>query len=386
MIVVGCTTTAGPDSRAISTSALEAWSTPTPEPEPTAVPEPTSTPEPEPTVTSAPTAIPEPTSTPEPEPTVTPAPTAVPDPTSTPEPAPEQAAAPTVTVTPAPVKQPLPPSGYTGDVLAIRTGSGLVLPVRAANPDGSYDIVTPCYNLASVSGGLPIRGPIDVLIDPGHGGEESGAVGPNGLKESTVNLQVAELLRAELIDRGYIVELTRYSDARVAIQSRTELANAMGPRVFMSIHHNGGYPEPLPVAGTEVFVQFDDPDGARLGGLVFEELEAAFADIEADWMGNEETRGVAWRMNDEGTDLYGILRRTPGLVTVLTEAMFISTPAEAELLAMPEILELEVDALAAALDRFFETDDPGSGFIDGIVFQGDLGNGGGTFGCTDPPL
>ena len=119
---------------------------------------------------------------------------------------------------------------------------------------------------------------------------------------------------------------------------------------------------------------------------MFEEIQSAFADVEADWMGNVETFGVAWRQNDEGADLYGVLRRTPDLVSILTEAMFITTAAEADLLAMPDILETEAIALADSLDRWFDTDDLGSGFVDGVVFEGDLGNGGGTEGCIDPPL
>lgn len=314
-------------------------------------------------MTAEPTVVPEPTA--EPEPTVTPEPTAIPDDDGD--------------------KPDLPPSDYRGEVRALRTENGVMLPIRDATAN-DYVVVTPCYNVASVAGGLPIGGGLDVLIDPGHGGDEPGAVGPNGLKESTVNLRVAELLRSELMARGYSVELTRYSDHRVAIQSRAELANALEPRVFMSIHHNGGFPEPFPVAGTEVFVQLNDPESSRLGGIVFEEIQAAFADIDAEWMGNEETFGVAWRQNDEGTDLYGVLRRTPNLVSVLTEAMFISTAAEADLLAMPEILQIEALALADALDRWFDTDDVGSGFVDGVIFMGDLGNGGGTEGCVDPPL
>ena len=318
----------------------------------------------------------------------------------TPPPVSESAAAltPLPTVTPEPddvrlsdetptgdTRPELPPSDYRGDVRALRTQNGVMLPIRGVTAD-KYLVVTPCYNLDSVTGGLPISGALDVVIDPGHGGDEPGAVGPNGLKESTVNLRVAELLRAELMDRGYSVELTRYSDHRVTIQSRAELANALAPRVFMSIHHNGGFPEPFPVAGTEVFVQLGDPESSRLGGIVFEEIQSAFADVEADWMGNVETFGVAWRQNDEGTDLYGVLRRTPDLVSILTEAMFITTAAEADLLAMPDILETEAIALADSLDRWFDTDDLGSGFVDGVVFEGDLGNGGGTEGCIDPPL
>ena len=250
---------------------------------------------------------------------------------------------------------------------------------------GGFQVVTPCFNLATVSNGLELTGPLDILIDPGHGGDEPGAVAPNGLVEADVNLDVAELLRAQLIEMGYTAELVRYSDVQVAIQSRAALANALNPRVFLSIHHNGGFPSDFPVAGTEIFVQFDDPESTRLGGLVFEEIQAAFAGFDIAWTGTE-SYGVAWRQNDRGTDLYGVLRRTPGLVSVLTEAMYMTSPAEAELLSDPANLAIEANAIATALDRWFTTDAPGSGYTDGIVFQGRLNNGGGSEGCVDPSL
>jgi len=336
------------------------------------VPEPTATEVPEPTATE----VPEPTATEVPEPTAA----DVAEPTSAVSADSSEAVEPTSRPS-----EDLPASDYDGEVKAIRTVSGAVVAVRGVTAS-TYEVVTPCYNLASITGGLELMGGLDVLIDPGHGGDESGAVGPNGLKESDVNFDVAELLRAELIDRGYTVELTRYSDVQVAIQSRAELANALQPKLFISVHHNGGFPNPFPVAGTEVFVQLDDPEAQRLGGLIFEEIQSAFASTDIKWMGNLETFGVAWRKNDEGTDLYGILRRTPDLVTVLTEAMFISTEAEAKLLAKPETLQTEAVALADAIERWFTTTDPGTGFVDGIVFRGDLGNGGGTEGCEDPVL
>lgn len=411
MLLVGCALEPEPESGAVTTADANDETTsladaqeradaqPTATSSPTVVVvAPIATPVPQPSPVAAPTlAPPMSTAAPSGSPTSLPAtadvPSAAAPPAVTVTPSATAAPTPTATATPTPtVDQPLdengekddlPPSDYAGDVLAVRTQTGVVVPVRGASGD-TYVVVTPCYNLASISGGLAITGPLDVLIDPGHGGEESGAVGPNGLKESTVNLLVAELLRAELMTRGYTVELTRYGDHRVAIQSRAELANALAPRVFISIHHNGGFPESFPVAGTEVFVQLDDPESARLGGIVFEEIQAAFANIEADWMGSVDTFGVAWRQNDEGTDLYGVLRRTPDIVSILTEAMFISTEAEADLLAQPDILETEAQALADAFDRWFDTEDPGSGYVEGVVFEGDLGNGGGAEGCVDP--
>lgn len=323
-----------------------------------------------------------------------PAPTAAPSVTPTPRPTPTSVTTPTPTPSPTPtpttpadgqrVDLALPPSDYDGEVRAIATDSGLMLAVRGGAP-GSWEVVTPCYQIATVSAGRQVTRGVDVLIDPGHGGDEPGAVGPNGLIEADVNLDVALLVRDELETLGYVVELTRSADHRVAIQSRTELANAVRPRVFVSIHHNGGFPEPFDLPGTEVFFPKDNDSSRRLGGLLFDELQNAFVDIDIDWVAND-TRGVSWRINDRGSDLYGVLRRTPGLVSVLTEAMFITSAAEADLLADPEILALEADAIALALDRWFTTDDPGRGFIDGLEFLGDLGPGGGVDGCVDPPL
>lgn len=387
--------------------------------EPTAAPEPTLTPTAVPTTvpttgpTLTPTAVPSaipttgPTATPAPTLTPTVVPTAVPTtgPTATASasttplvppsgtvgpitPDPTAGAGQTLgdlpTEAPAPDENALAPVEWNGTTRALLTESGAVLTVRGGGP-GGWDVVTPCFELATVASGRPISGTVDVLIDPGHGGNETGAVGANGLRESDLNLDVSLRLVQRLESLGYRTELTRHSDHRMAIQARTELANALAPSLFISIHHNGGYPGAFDRPGTEVFYQQGDAESQRLGGLVFEEIQAAFADIDIDWVANN-TFGVSWRANRGGTDLYGILRRTPDLVTVLTEAMFLTNPPEAELLERSDIRDLEADALAAAIDRWFVGSDGGTGYIEGLVFQGDLGPGGGTGGCVDPPL
>jgi len=277
-----------------------------------------------------------------------------------------------------------PNPDYDGEVRAVRTNSGVVMAVRAGG-FGTYDAVTPCHRVARVYGAQELTERVDVLIDPGHGGSETGAVGANGLTEAAVNLSVSLLLLDELEQRGFSAELTRYGNHRVAIQSRAALANALNPRVFISVHHNGGFPLPFDKPGHEIFFQKGDADAQRLGGLVFEEFDSAFGDIELDWVSNG-TRGVSWRTNTRGTDLYGVLRRTPGLVTILTEAMFLTNPPEAQLLAQPAILEAEAQALANAIERYFVTTDQGTGFIEGLIFRGDFGPGGGAEGCVDPIL
>ena len=58
--------------------------------------------------------------------------------------------------------------------------------------------------------------------------------------------------------------------------------------------------------------------------------------------------------------------------------------AEAELLADPEVLEAQAEAISRGIVRYFDTADPGSGYLDGLIFAGRLGTGGGTEGCVDP--
>ena len=80
-------------------------------------------------------------------------------------------------------------------------------------------------------------GGVEVIIDPGHGGEDSGAVA-QGVTEKSLNLdvglRVAQLLRAH----GHGVQLTREDDHFVPLETRVRLANATPGAVFVSIHFN----------------------------------------------------------------------------------------------------------------------------------------------------
>jgi N-acetylmuramoyl-L-alanine amidase len=79
-----------------------------------------------------------------------------------------------------------------------------------------------------------------IVIDPGHGGRDPGAIGPTGLREKTVTLDVAKRL-AQLIERRLPrvkVLLTRDSDTLPPLKERTKFANAHGGKLFISIHAN----------------------------------------------------------------------------------------------------------------------------------------------------
>ena len=105
------------------------------------------------------------------------------------------------------------------------------------------------------SGALPAvpRGRFKVVIDPGHGGPDPGAVGINGLRETDVvldvSLQVAQLLQA----RGVTVYLTRTSEVDVDLPPRVSLANSVGADVFVSLHANALSLDRPDVNGVETF-------------------------------------------------------------------------------------------------------------------------------------
>lgn len=79
-----------------------------------------------------------------------------------------------------------------------------------------------------------------IVIDPGHGGKDSGAIGPTGLYEKTVVLNVSQKLLYRLRNNpNYKVHITRYSDKFIPLQKRREIAYKKNADLFVSIHCDG---------------------------------------------------------------------------------------------------------------------------------------------------
>jgi N-acetylmuramoyl-L-alanine amidase len=85
--------------------------------------------------------------------------------------------------------------------------------------------------------GLAMR---KIVIDPGHGGHDPGAIGVNGLQEKDVTLSISLKLKAALEEQmpGVHVYLTRDTDKYVALGERTEFANNLDADLFISVHVN----------------------------------------------------------------------------------------------------------------------------------------------------
>ena len=272
----------------------------------------------------------------------------------------------------------------SGEVKALVTVTGVVVPVLEAGASG-YRVRTPCGNEAAVEGGTPLYG-ATVVLDPGHGGIETGAVGANGLAEKELNTRVADHVRRALEDAGATVVLTRTHDYRVTLQVRAEIAKRLAPLAFVSVHYNGGSDGSSDRPGTETFFQVANAGSRRLAGLIYEEVFADLARFEGIPWEADRDAGAKYRTNDSGGDYYGILRHTAGLDAVLSEGAFLSNPPEAELLARPEVQQSQGEAIARGVARFITTDDPGSGYTQPYPRTEPAGPGGGASGCVDPAL
>jgi len=119
-----------------------------------------------------------------------------------------------------------------------------------------------------------------VVIDAGHGGEDSGAIGPNGAREKDVVLSVARGLAGRLRARGLRVVLTRDRDVFVPLEHRTAVANDARGDLFVSIHANAA--EDASIRGTETYFLALDASDAGAARVAARENRAFARDDVSD--------------------------------------------------------------------------------------------------------
>ncbi|MDE0374902.1 MAG: N-acetylmuramoyl-L-alanine amidase [bacterium] len=269
----------------------------------------------------------------------------------------------------------------------------LGIPVAVIGRSGTgYLVRTPCGDAAEVSTGDPIE-KARVVLDPGHGGRwNTGAIGPNDLVESDLNLRLSRAVRDELADRGVPAVITRTGDYGMLISVRAAFADALralGAEALISIHHNAPTWGRSNVPGTEVYVQSATTqrarsDSARLGGLLYEEITAALATFDHIAWSRLRDAGVLRVLLPGGEDAYGIVRR-PAVPTALIEYGYLSNPSEAALFATDQYLTVAARTTADAIEAYLSSDRPGTGFIrEPRVFHSHSHSG--SVRCDDPPL
>lgn len=96
----------------------------------------------------------------------------------------------------------------------------------------------------------PVNG-ATVVLDPGHGGNDCGAIAVNGTYESRLNLSLALKVKSDLESRGFTVKILRTGDTAKSLDERRALARSQGGDIFVSLHHNSSTSSSL--SGTEVY-------------------------------------------------------------------------------------------------------------------------------------
>jgi len=266
---------------------------------------------------------------------------------------------------------------------ALVTDTGVPVTVVGRIGDGGLAVITPCGRLASVTGGAPLYG-ATVVIDPGHGGAlDPGAV-QNDIFERDLNLAVARATAADLRARGISVELTRTSNYGATLATRALLADALGARVLVSIHHNSSpfAPPTSTDPGTEVFVQAS-PDSQRLGGLLYQAVRSALASFQGVTWYRVRDAGVLRVTQTDGQETYGMIRN-PTTTTALIEVGWLLNPSEADLVfKTPSYVPRVSSALAAAVEDYL-AGASSSVSIGRRTFNANPAPG--TDRCTDPAL
>jgi N-acetylmuramoyl-L-alanine amidase len=172
-----------------------------------------------------------------------------------------------------------------------------------------------------------------IVIDPGHGGRDVGAIGVSGRYESEYTLRTAQLLKQNLEQHGAIVYLTREDDRYLPLVSRVSLSNQLATDVFISIHYNST-PELPEVTGVGTFY-YNDRD-KELASFVQEGI------INQTNMNNREIRQA---------DLQVL--RTNHQHGLLLELGFISNESEEKNIQKQVVQKAFARGIVEGLQKFF---------------------------------
>lgn len=226
----------------------------------------------------------------------------------------------------------------------------------------------------------PADGKKIVMLDPGHGGVDSGAVGKEGSEEKHIVLEIAHNVRQQLGQHSHIeVRLTRESDHFIPLAERVEIAHQHGADLFMSIHADG-FTSPS-ANGASVFALSNRGASSAMARYLSEKENAAdkvggvkvqsdnpylqqvlFDLVQTDTIKNSLTLGShilkqirpVHHLHSQHTEqaAFAVLK-SPSIPSVLVETSFITNPEEERLLGTTAFRQKIASAIADGIVSFF---------------------------------
>lgn len=183
-----------------------------------------------------------------------------------------------------------------------------------------------------------------IVLDPGHGGNDSGACA-FGIQEKDLNLSVAREAKKYLAVCGHTVLMTRDSDTSMSLKERGCFSVNKGADVFLSIHHDAADVESA--RGCHGFHELSAPNGAKLAKYVAEEIAIrnqvpfSYGEAASDWFGKR----------------LGVLNGCNNWVKVtaaLVECLFLTNPIESAIAKTGDYAEKTGYAIAMGIQKFLE--------------------------------
>ena len=218
-----------------------------------------------------------------------------------------------------------------------------------------------------------------VMLDPGHGGIDTGAIGHNGSQEKHVVLAIAKTVRAQLRAQGIDARLTRTGDKFIPLYDRVEIAHQHGADLFMSIHADG-FTNPS-AAGASVFALSNRGASSAMAKYLSDKENAAddlagkkardkdhllqqvlFDLVQTDTIKNSLTLGShilkqikpVHRLHSRNTEQAAfVVLKSPSIPSVLVETSFITNQAEEKLLGTAAFRQKNASAIADGVLSYF---------------------------------
>lgn len=180
-----------------------------------------------------------------------------------------------------------------------------------------------------------------VVLDPGHGGNDPGAVGPHGVLEKVVNLAITSGVADILRQQGANVIMTRDGDTNPDLYARADVANNASADIFVSIHSNSSNKASMGGSGTYTYA----PAGTTLGQQRTARLKLASC------LQEDLTAALGLRSCGIFENRFAVLRCT-NMPAALVEVAFISNSREEHLLNDSDFQQQAATAIAHGITRF----------------------------------
>ncbi len=175
-----------------------------------------------------------------------------------------------------------------------------------------------------------------IIIDPGHGGDDPGAISWNRqYEEEDITLTAAFMLQKQLHSLGYRAILTRRKDCNMPLKKRTNIANANNATIFVSIHCNSSYN--IKAKGVEVYYFPKSTRSRRLAQAILGKIIHYT---------KTRSRGIK-------TAHFTVLQYTK-MPAVLVELGFLSSPEDLDRLNDPEYLNVMAWGIAKGIDQYLD--------------------------------